>query len=273
MLPTLIDLCGLGDAVIGDVVEHEFDGRSLVPLLRDSTNAWPDRAVVTDSQRVAHPIKWRKSAVMTGRWRLVNGAELYDMHADPGQRHDIAAQHPNVVARLRSEYEAWWEEVSQQFDAEIPMPIGGPGAESVRVNTHDWRNEECACAWNQNLIREGMRCNGYWEIDVRRAGRYQFELRRWPREEIRPLTAGIPGEPVSFQQMTIESGYGGGHAIPVQTAAMEIGGQQARQPISETDEAAVFTLELAAGATHLQTWFECADGEALGAYYVYVDAL
>ncbi len=60
-----------------------------------------DRVMVTDSQRVASPIKWRQSATMMGRWRLVNGVELYDILADPEQRYDVAADHPEVVAHLR----------------------------------------------------------------------------------------------------------------------------------------------------------------------------
>ena len=45
----------------------------------------PERTLFVHSQRIDHPEKWRKSAVMTDRWRLINGAELYDMAADPGK--------------------------------------------------------------------------------------------------------------------------------------------------------------------------------------------
>ena len=126
-MPTILDLCG-----VEVPRERRFHGRSLVPLLDAAARGapapdWPDRAIVTDSQRVTNPIKWRKSSVMTDRWRLVNGTELYDITADPGQKSDIASAHPDVVERLRGEYERWWEAVSVQFASMVPIPIGTPG--------------------------------------------------------------------------------------------------------------------------------------------------
>ncbi len=45
-------------------------------------------------------------AASDGRWRLLWGADgvgrLYDVRADPGETNDLAGQHPEVVARLRS---------------------------------------------------------------------------------------------------------------------------------------------------------------------------
>ncbi len=298
ILPTLIELCGLDNAD-----DCEFDGRSLVPLLEaardrrsglvhaDATDRgpdadWPDRALVTDSQRLAHPVKWRKSAVMTDRWRLVNGRELFDIGSDSGQRNNLAAAHPGVVSALRGAYDEWWAKVSRQFDEEIPIAIGGPGAMTVRLNTHDWRNEACDCAWNQGLIRRGHRCNGHWEVEIAAAGTYRFTLRRWPVEEDAAIASGLAGgDPVDFGQLRIadvvdgrESGsirerirWGGGVALPVRRARLAIAGQEAAATVAPQVDGVAFTLHLPAGAAHLQTWFELEDGGSLGAYYVYVE--
>ncbi len=276
MMPTLLALCGI------DAGGHEFDGKSIVPLLygdeTDSgTGEWPDRILVTDSQRVAHPIKWRKSATMTTRWRLVNGEELYDIKADPGQKHDIAATHPDVVARLREGYETWWKKVSQQFDGTIPIPIGANaeastiGSDTVCLNSHDWRNDPVLCAWNQSLVRAGLVCNGYWEIDVATSGRYRFELRRWPRQEDRPVVEGIPGELVSYRD--IKDGYGGGRALPLVTARITVAGYEATKPIGPGDKAITFDVDLNAGEARLQTYLSDNEGNTIGAYYVYVERL
>jgi len=265
ILPTLIDLCGL------DAGEYDFDGKSLAPLIRGEGLAWEDRAMVTDSQRLVYPVKWRKSAVMTNRWRLINGQELYDIQADPEQRHNIAADQPAVVKGLRREYERWWGKVSTQFDEEIPIVVGDTNAESVVVNTHDWRNEDCACAWNQSQIREGLLCNGYWELTIAQAGRYTFELRRWPRAEDRALREGIPGRPVPFNEMTVESGYGGGNAIPIHMARIKIGACHATRSVTAGDKSITFILDLEAGPAHLQTYLYDEAGAELGAYYVYID--
>ena len=57
--------------------------------------------LVTDTQRVPRPIKWRLSCVMRGDWRLIDGKALYDLATDPGQRRDVAADHPALVEELR----------------------------------------------------------------------------------------------------------------------------------------------------------------------------
>ena len=164
IMPTLVELCGIEHNVDWESKsDDDFDGKSLVPLLCGEKADWPDRIMVTDSQRIAHPIKWRKSSTMTNRWRLINGVELYDILADPEQRYDIAAQHPDVVAELREGYEKWWNKVSQQFDGTIPITIGAKESEAVLLNSHDWRNDPVVCTWNQSLVRGGLQCNGHWE--------------------------------------------------------------------------------------------------------------
>ena len=293
IVPTLIEFCGLEGSE-----GNSFDGRSLAQLMRPEVGKrvdWPDRALVTDSQRLTYPVKWRKSAVMTDGWRLVNGRELYSIKNDPEQRSNVADSNPDIVSELRLAYEEWWRKVSRQFAEDIPIAIGGPEATRLRLNTHDWRNEDCDCAWNQSLVRQGLICNGHWEVEVVEAGTYRFELRRWPVEEDAPIAAGLAGgdstpfgmisiraaEEVSVEQTGADSEpslkdrvvWGGGLALPIRRARIAIGDEEAETGIDAEDEAARFTLTLPAGGTHLQTWFEMEDGKDLGAYYVYVEQL
>ena len=255
VLPTLIDLCEL-DAP-HDVTFH---GTSLRPLLLGEKPDWPDRVVVTDSQRVEMPIKWRKSATMTQRWRLVNGEELYDILADPGQRSDVAAEHPDVVSELRTHYEKWWDLVSATFDEPCPIVIGSEQEETPVLTGHDWHGDQCP--WNQGLIRQGVECNGYWVIDAAASGEYVFELRRWPREEDREITAGIEGE--------ITDWYHGGNALDLRTARIRIGEREQQAPLPAGAKGVEFTFALDAGVTRMQTFLEGTDGLSIGAYYVYV---
>ena len=119
-----------------------------------------------------------------------------------------------------------------------------------------------------------MVCNGYWEVDSAEAGMYRFFLRRWPLEEDAKITAAVPGgTPVPFGQLTIDSGWGGGVALPIRQARIAIAGQEASTWVDANTASAVFTLSLSAGPTHLQTWFVLDDGEELGAYYVYVEKI
>jgi arylsulfatase A-like enzyme len=118
ILPTLIDLCGLNAPKIA------FDGTSLRNLLYTNGEGWPDRSLVVETQRVIDPVKWRHCAVMTDRWRLVNGRELYAIKSDPKQTVDVAGQYPEVVECLRASYETFWDDVSRDHHLTSYMVIG-----------------------------------------------------------------------------------------------------------------------------------------------------
>jgi len=247
LLPTLIDLCGLQEPA-----DVEFDGTSIVPLLEGDDAGWPDRILVTDSQRIEHPEKWRKSAVMTDRWRLINGKELYDMSRDPGQKNDVADEYPETVRKLRQAYEKWWQSVSERFDEYCEIVLGSDRENPARLTCHDWHGK--AVPWNQGHIRNGLKANGFWAVDVAQAGEYEFSLRRWPAEVDAPINAAIPG----------------GKAIQAQRARLQIAAVDVAEPIAEQAKEVTFKVSLPAGKTTLRTYFTAADGSARGAYFVYV---
>ena len=266
-MPTILDLCGVTPP------EHRsFHGRSLTPLIGgEDDGTWAERVMVADTQRIANPAKWRLSAVMRGPWRLVHGLELYHLGRDPGQRRDVAAEHPGVVAELRAGYERWWELVSEQFDRDVPMVIGQDD-EPVRLTTHDMRNEACNGAWNQRQVREGHVAGGYWAIDVRRAGRYRIELRRWPEDAGYALDAGIDGDDIEWRRDAIQAQhaphYSGGVALPIGWAALTVGGSSHHLETAPGDTAAVFEVDLQAGPDRLSAAFHDRIERTIGSYYV-----
>jgi arylsulfatase A-like enzyme len=299
-MPTLLDLCGID---LTKVASCNFHGTSLKPLLTETDPEWPERTLVTDSQRLVNPVKWRKSAVMTERWRLVNGTELYDILEDRGQEHDIHADHPEVVETLRREYERWWDLVSVQFEEEIPISIGSELEKRVCLTSHDWRHSENPwggdpgqkennehLVFDQSQVRKGVGQGGYHEIQVEQAGRYQIELRRWPEEDNRPIREGIADTDHDFREQDIQEKhhvkYKGGQALAFHHAHVRIdrvsgkcGPGDAAQPetvcslsteISDSDTCTVCFAELPSGPHHLTCWFEGEDGFWRGAYYVYV---
>jgi arylsulfatase A-like enzyme len=264
-MPTLLDLCGV------DVGKREFNGKSIVSLLTANKEEWEERALVTDSQRIAYPAKWRKSVVMTDRWRLVNGKELYDINADREQRHNVSAAHPEVVKQLRCEYEKWWDIVSTQFDVEVPIVVG---EKATSFTSHDLRSEEATnVAWDQILIRQGYSDDGYWEIEVEEEGTYQIELRRWPKSENRPITQGIAGDDIEFSREFIQeknwARYTGGEEIKAKTALIAIQGHEEKVEVSDNDISSVFKVNLIKGATYLKAWFNDKKGNCItSAYYI-----
>ncbi len=264
-MPTLIDLCGLQTPR-----SLPFDGKSLLPIMQGETAYWEERALVTDSQRVTQPIKWKDSAVMLGKWRLVNGKELFNIQHDPEQRIDVSAQHPELVEQMRQDYEVWWEKVSVQFDNEIPISIGTLNEPTTRITAHDWHGDAPDVVWNQGDIRAGKITNSYVELLVETSGTYTFELRRWPEEEGAGLTSGLPDVELP-NRLTSHQWYSGGRAIQIKRATIEIAHHRVSQEVTAQDDVAItFTLPLLQGPAHLQTYFEDVDGHVLGAYYVYV---
>lgn len=272
ILPTLIDLCGISASE-----KLRFDGRSIRPLLTAATGdappKWPDRILITDSQRVRDPIKWRTSAVMTDRWRLIDGEQLYDVELDPGQQIDVAAQHPKVVAELREFYERWWKELEPTFAEEAAIVLGHPAENPTTLTSHDWITDRMT-PWNQGQIREAMSSEqdtGYWNVEVAVEGDYEVRLRRWPREagaaidaEL-PAGADVPGERAYRARR--------GQAVKVSKARIEIAGHAAEKLVAPGAADVAFRLKLKPGMTRLSARFETPSGEEIGAYYAYVTKL
>lgn len=262
VLPTLIDLCDLTKPK-----GVKFDGTSIKPLLYGNDANWPDRVLITDSQRVEHPIKWRRCATMTDRWRLINGTELYDMKADPGQKNDIAKDRPEVVKRLRAEYEKWWASVSERFDEYTRTIIGSDAENPVTITCHDWHGP--SQPWNQNIIRSGQRSNGFWAVDIARDGEYEFALRRWPRESGAAINASVPpGDNIPGGKP-----YKAGTIVNVTKARLKIGDFDESKPVRKKASEVTFKANLKKGKARLETWFTDEKGASRGAYYVYVKRL
>ncbi|NDV62063.1 arylsulfatase [Puniceicoccales bacterium CK1056] len=262
ILPTLIELCGLKAPM-----DYSFDGRSLAPLLFETPTPWPERTLITDSQRVKDPIKWRQSATMTKRWRLIDGKELYDIKLDPAQKNDIAAEHPKVVSCLRMEYDAWWESVSTLFDKETRIVVGNDAENPAKLTCHDWITTDEVTPWHQAYIREGKPGTGFWAIHVEKAGTYEIALRRWPAELDLPINASLePGLPVPGLTAFRETP---GRSIQAHCATLMLAGQSMSKPVEPEDHDVRFLIELPEGDTDMEAEFTTETG-AIGAYFAIV---
>lgn len=268
VVPTLIDLCDV-PAPKG----VKFDGVSIKPLLYGTAKNWPDRVLVTDSQRVRDPIKWRKSAVMTDQWRLNNGKELYDIKADPGQKYNLYEKHPKVVDRLTKFYDAWWKDLEPSFKLTTEIYLGHPKANPVRLTSHDWITDG-STPWNQNHIRSLVTkpsSTGFWAVKVIESGEYEVELRRWPKTLNEAIAAEIePGEDVPGQTAFRARV---GKAFPAIKAHLNVGGQKLTKEIKKGATNVKFRLNLKPGNDELWAKFSDKDGNECGAYYAYVTKL
>ena len=164
LLPTLADACSV--ALPRD---RKLDGRSLIPLIRGESSSWTDRTLFTQWHRGDEPELFRACAARTQQYKLVDGKELYDLTADPAEERNIAAERPEVAARLRQQTEAWFRDVSSTRGYAPPrIHLGTPYENPTILTRQDWRGPNAS--WNEDGI-------GHWEVDVKRAGRYQISLR------------------------------------------------------------------------------------------------
>jgi arylsulfatase A-like enzyme len=238
LMPTLIDLC---DLTTPDSLE--YDGQSLVPLLKGEVQNWPERTLITHNQRVEYPVKDKEYQVMTEKWRLVKREkdELYDIQADPGQRHDLAEAQPDVVKELYSRYEKWWEDTSVDFDTYAEIYIGSKHENPVTLYSHDAHS------------RNGKKI---WVVQVARDGKYEVGLNRWPKESGKRI---------------IENGAGD-RELPVNSASLTIGSIDLTKEVTADMTSAKFVVDLKAGTTCIETSLSLGEkGKTLRTDCVYVE--
>ncbi|MCE9630306.1 MAG: sulfatase-like hydrolase/transferase [Planctomycetia bacterium] len=137
VLPTL---CALADVEIPAAVAAKVEGRSFAPLLRGARIGWPDRPLITHVGRwdrgKAAESAYGNCRIREGQWSLVNvknrpdAWELYDIAADPGEKADVAKDHPDVVTRLAAEYDRWWASVQPDL---VNEDLDGPSENPFKV--------------------------------------------------------------------------------------------------------------------------------------------
>ena len=253
LFPTLVELCGL-ERPAG----VEFDGRSLVPLLKQQTNDW-QRTLFVHHQELPFPEQWRFGCVLRQPWRLIvrnvedsgRRVELYDIVRDPGQQNNVADQHSEVVDQLRAAYESWWSDISRRFHEDARIVIGSKQANPSQLTCFEWHGSR---RWWQEAILSGFMDNSSWPVEVDRPGSYSITLRRWPEEADQPITAPVDG----------------GKKIRAVKARLSIGGTDVSKALEENAKAVEFNVDLTATKTRLQTWFVDEAGDSRGAYYVTV---
>lgn len=113
-MPTLLDLMGVPCDV-------PLDGQSLLPLIRGEVDSFRPEAYAETM-----PAGWqalqgderRIWCVRTVDWKLIlnwdratdeESWELYHLAADPGERHNVIAEHPAVAEALKTQLEAHME--------------------------------------------------------------------------------------------------------------------------------------------------------------------
>ena len=181
ILPTLMDLCAIKNT------EHKpFDGKSVVPLLKEANPTWAERNIYS-IQNDGKP-KDFPASVRNNQYRLVKDRDenilLYDMIADPSQTTDIATEKPAITKVLAEKLENWYKEVTkdgiepslvevghtESLITELPAPEAKISGGNITFEggwgwANDWVNN-----WTspKDLLA--------WKIKVVTAGTYQLKV-------------------------------------------------------------------------------------------------
>lgn len=276
LLPTLAGACGL---------EHgPSDGRDLGHRLAGGMDdGLAGRTLVVHNQQRDNPEKYKDFEVLTADWRLVQTKswgpgrrELTAAGDDPGQRRNVIDEHLEVAERLMAVYEDWWAGLDTAFEQVWPFYLGR-GDTDVMMTAHAWHGTtQPTGVYDQNHCRLGVEQNGYWLIEVLEAGRYAFEMRRWPREADAPIAGGVPAR----TGVPHVSDRPEGVALPIVSATLTItddaeGAVHFDETVGVAADAHHVThaCELPAGRCRVTTRLADAEGTEWGAYYLYASAV
>ena len=177
LMPTFLDAAGAGTPA-----GVQFDGKSLMPLLRDPVADWPDRSLIIQWHQGLVPEFLRAFAVRDQQYKLVQAQgsqagtfpaderrfELYDIAADPRETNDLSQEHPQRVARMRQQYEAWFRDVMKSHGGQPQrIHIGSPRENPARLMAS-------GSYVNQNVTPSIV--TGQWPSRVLQSGQYKLSF-------------------------------------------------------------------------------------------------
>ena len=271
LLPTFVDYCGLKDP---NRQLLPLDGRSLRPLL-SGEGSWGDRMIVYHHHNGQPLTKNRKAVVLTPEWRMIQEKpegkpQLYSIREDRGQERDIAVKHPETVAALRAKYDAHWKSLDTSDRMQRPVMAKG---QTMRL-TPDITN--AGNSITQQAIRQGKPIKPIWLLEAPVAGRYRFEVRRWPQGVEAAMCDPIPPatdpdiEYIGHKTYRVDVP---GKALDVARVELALSGRSQVQDVTAQTRYARFDVDLPAGDVDVEAWLVLSDGTRMGAYFVYAEQM
>jgi len=241
ILPTLAEACG---ATLPPNLK--IDGRSLLPQLINPEQPLPRRPLFIQTHRGNQPQRYHNFMVRDGDWKLVHPSgfstqrfqgepvlQLFDLGLAPGETNNLAGRLPREVDRLRTLYDAWYDDVMSNVLSTPPPPciIIDSMHENPAVLT--WQ-DRIADQWNVGSV-------GFWKLKFARPGRFDIQV-------------DMPGEFAPRGNWKL---------------VLTLGGQTHEQAVSpDTCSALYSAIEVPEGPTCLRADLVLPDGSMEGGYQV-----
>jgi len=159
----------------------KIDGISVLPALKGEMMPTPERTIHIQWHRGEVPDMGRSYMARGPQYKIVQPQgvqpgpapkdakiELYDIINDPAEQTNLADKHPEIVEKMRKDYEAWFKDVKADRNFLPPRIIVGSEKENPSLLTRqDWRGPRSG--WTPND-------QGFWELNVERPGTYRVTL-------------------------------------------------------------------------------------------------
>ncbi len=196
ILPTILDICK-----VKKPSSLNLDGISLLPLLTDRNVKWPDRTLYFQWAYEEKPTKYRNCAARSQRYKLVqpgfgvpvdmqkpyapDNFELYDIQNDPYESNNIAKENQKIVRKMCRDYEAWFDDVSNErgFNP-AAIIVGSRHQNPVTLTRQEWFGPRAG--WSDDSL-------GHWKINIKKAGQYNVLVRTSVLENINKVKLSING--------------------------------------------------------------------------------
>ncbi len=166
VMPTVLEACG---AKAGP---NPLDGRSFLGLFTaPGSTKWPDRKLVIQSHRGTSAQKYHHFMLRDRDWKLLHASgfgrdrfegepvfELYNLKDDPKEQKNLAGERPEVLSRLKKDYEAWFADVSSTRPNNYAPPrvvIGTEHENPTALTRQDW----LGTSWRDGAM-------GHWVVEV-----------------------------------------------------------------------------------------------------------
>lgn len=176
VLPTLLSLCN-----VDSPSDLRMDGVDLTPLIRGHDVEWLDRTLFIQTHRGSRPRQYHNCTVLTqrykwlgypgtgGQWDFETSStdpvmELYDLEDDSGEEKEIGGQMPDLVAQMRKDYDAWFDDVASDWQAGV-IHIGNSAENPLTL-----------CRYQDSEYISELPHG--WRVKVEQSGTYEFRINR-----------------------------------------------------------------------------------------------